>query len=103
MRGNNGRSKVLGVVILTLFFGFLLPLPCQGSSGVEGVFSENLQMPWEIAFLSDGDVLVTERPGVLKRIGENQASYNVLDIYHVGEGGLLGMAFYPEFSEPRYL
>lgn len=91
---------VLGVVLI---FWWLNPLTPKANPGVEAVFAENLQIPWEIAFLPDGDVLITERTGVLKRIGENQESYNVQDVYHVGEGGLLGLTLHPDFAENRYL
>ncbi len=91
---------VLGAVLIFLWIN---PLSPKANPGVQEVFAEKLQIPWEIAFLPDGDVLVTERTGVLKRIGENQENHNVPDVYHVGEGGLLGMALHPDFAENRYL
>ncbi|MEX0909761.1 MAG: PQQ-dependent sugar dehydrogenase [Candidatus Paceibacterota bacterium] len=65
------------------------------------VISENLSVPWGVAFLPEGDLLVTERPGRLVRIGENGAIYTIDGVEHVGEGGLLGVALHPEFSENR--
>lgn len=64
---------------------------------------DNLQIPWEIVFLPDGDLLVTERPGTLKRIGKEGRVYVIESVEHVGEGGLLGMALHPRFSENRWL
>lgn len=67
------------------------------------VVAENLKIPWEIAFFPDGDFLVTERAGVLKRIGKNPEEYKIEGVEHSGEGGLLGAALHPNFSENRWL
>ena len=67
------------------------------------IIAENLQIPWEIAFLPDGDLLVTERPGTLKRIGKEKQTYPVEGVEHIGEGGLLGMALHPEFPDNRWI
>lgn len=69
----------------------------------EEVIAENLSIPWEIAFLPDGDILVTERPGNLKRIGKNGALIHVSGVAHSGEGGLLGMALHPDFKNNNYI
>jgi glucose/arabinose dehydrogenase len=67
------------------------------------IVADHLTVPWEIAFLSDGDFLITERPGTLKRIGKNSATYAIEGVQHVGEGGLLGMALHPKFSDNHWL
>src|SRR5688572_3137116 len=60
------------------------------------VVAQNLRVPWEIAFLPDGDMLVTERGGTLKRIGKTSASFSVSGAQQLGEGGLLGLALHPD-------
>ncbi|HXK39962.1 MAG TPA: PQQ-dependent sugar dehydrogenase, partial [Candidatus Paceibacterota bacterium] len=55
------------------------------------VVAEDLDIPWEIAFLPDGDMLVTERPGRLVRISEERTVIPIAGVAHRGEGGLLGM------------
>ena len=67
------------------------------------IIAQNLQIPWEIAFLPDGDLLVTERPGTLKRIGEHGRNFNIEGIKHIEEGGLLGMTLHPQFTENRWI
>ena len=67
------------------------------------VVASNLKIPWEIAFLPNGDILATERPGTLKRITEEKRAYVIDDVKHIGEGGLLGMALHPQFRENRWL
>ncbi len=69
----------------------------------EQVVAENLRIPWEIAFLPDGTMLVTERPGTLKHITSNTTAVTVEGVVHRGEGGLLGMALHPKFSDNNYI
>ncbi len=63
-----------------------------------GTAARDLAVPWDIAFLPDGDMLVTERSGTLRRIGRNPAAISVPDVLHTGEGGLMGMALHPDFA-----
>jgi aldose sugar dehydrogenase len=67
------------------------------------VVADNLQIPWSIAFLPTGDLLVTERPGTLLRIGQDQKRYPIEGVLHRGEGGLLGLALHPEFEDNSWL
>lgn len=66
------------------------------------VYADNLEIPWDIAFLPDGTALVTERPGRLVHI-ESGDVFNVSGVEHVGEGGLLGIALHPDFERNRLL
>src|SRR3990167_10249622 len=54
------------------------------------VVADKLNIPWEIVFLPNGDMLVTERPGRLLRIGEGRDAIEVSGVAHRGEGCLLG-------------
>jgi len=68
------------------------------------VVASNLTVPWGLTFLPNGDMLVTERPGTLKRIDEDTETVTTVDgVKHRGEGGLLGIALHPQFSDNRYL
>lgn len=74
----------------------------NSESAIE-IVADNLQIPWEIAFLPNGDLLVTERPGTLKRIGKEGRAFNIKGVWHVGEGGLLGVAVHPDFDEQGWI
>ncbi|QZZ19715.1 PQQ-dependent sugar dehydrogenase [Leptothermofonsia sichuanensis E412] len=63
-----------------------------------------LEVPWGIAFLSDGDMLVTERPGRVRLVQNgNLRSQPVatIQVTDSGEGGLLGIAAHPEIASNR--
>ena len=69
---------------------------------------DGLEVPWGIAFLPDGDLLVTERPGRLRLVelggdGGRLAPEPVASVEAeaVGEGGLLGITLHPEFESNR--
>ncbi|MCC7289867.1 PQQ-dependent sugar dehydrogenase [bacterium] len=70
--------------------------------GVETV-ATNLTIPWEIAFLPNGDMLVTERPGNLLKIRKDRTVTKISEVVHIGEGGLLGMALHPDFEKNSYI
>lgn len=66
------------------------------------VIAENLEIPWEIAHLPDGRILVTERPGRVRIVDEGEIA-TIHSVEHAGEGGLLGMALHPSFEEEPYI
>ncbi len=72
-------------------------VPFSQNSSVE-VIAQNLNVPWEIVFLPGDDMLVTERPGTLKRIGKDNQTYTIEGVQHTGEGGLLGLAVHPDYA-----
>ncbi len=67
------------------------------------VVASDLVVPWDVAFLPDGDMLVTERPGTVRRIGAQNAVIDVPAVRHVGEGGLMGMVLHPDFATNQYV
>ena len=68
-------------------------------------FAAGLDHPWGIAFLPDGAMLVTERPGRLRLVspdGELSAPLaGVPEVDAGGQGGLLDVALDPDFSDNR--
>ena len=67
--------------------------------------ARNLQNPWGLAFLPDGRMLVTERPGRL-RIADADGSLSeplqgVPRVAARGQGGLLDVALDPNFAQNR--
>jgi glucose/arabinose dehydrogenase len=78
-------------------------LPTNTNSNIpaepaEKIVAENLKIPWEIVFLPDGSMLVTERPGTIQRITPTKQAIQIQGVRHVGEGGLLGMVLHPDFK-----
>ncbi len=64
-----------------------------------------LEQPWSVAFLPDGRMLVTERPGRLRIVEAggrlSDPLGNVPEVYAGGQGGLLDVALDPGFAENR--
>ncbi|HUP41687.1 MAG TPA: PQQ-dependent sugar dehydrogenase [Thermoanaerobaculia bacterium] len=70
---------------------------------VEEVAS-GLEVPWGLAFLPGGDLLVTERPGRLRLVAGGRLvpePVATVEAAARGEGGLLGLALHPEFADNR--
>lgn len=65
--------------------------------------ARDLYVPWSLAFLPNGDMLVTQRDGVLKRIGKKGQVYTVRGVEETSEGGLLGIALHPKFAENKFV
>lgn len=60
---------------------------------------QNLQTPWEITFLPDGRLLITERSGSLVLIDADSERIPIVGVLEQGESGLLGLALHPEFDQ----
>ena len=73
-----------------------------GTIGVETV-AGGLVHPWGLAFLPDGRMLVTERPGRLRIVSPDGTVGAPLDgvpqVFARGQGGLLDVALDPDFAE----
>lgn len=83
----------------------LIPSGGWGPAGTASVKVETvatgLEVPWSIAFLPSGDLLVTERPGRVSRVakaGGTVTTVATIPAVAADEGGLLGLALHPAFS-----
>ena len=64
-----------------------------------------LEHPWAMAFLPDGDILVTERPGRVRLVRDGSlvpAPVSGAPVVRTGgQGGLLDIALHPRFADTR--
>jgi glucose/arabinose dehydrogenase len=76
----------------------------QGSVRLVTV-AEGLENPWGMAFLPDGRLLVTERPGRLRIVAKDgklgRPLEGVPEVHVVNQGGLLDVAIDPDFASNR--
>jgi glucose/arabinose dehydrogenase len=77
-------------------------VPTVSPKAIE-VVAEQLEIPWDVEQLPDGDLLVTERPGRLLRIGSDKVVIPIEGVHHRGEGGLLGLALHPDFAQTPWV
>ena len=69
------------------------------------VVAEGLEAPWSLAFLPDGRMLVSERPGRLRIVGaDGRVSAplaGVPEVHDRGQGGLLDVVLSPDFARDQ--
>lgn len=92
---------------------WLLFLPergvAQSSQSLRAVtVTEGLEYPWGLAFLPDGRMLVTERPGRLRLVDAEgrlhpQPVSGVPAVAAFGQGGLLDVALHPDFARNGWI
>jgi glucose/arabinose dehydrogenase len=84
-----------------------VPAPSFGQAGTASLKAETiadgLEVPWALAFLPNGDILFTERPGRVRMVKGGALTPPLLSVpvTHDGEGGLLGITLDPGFSQNR--
>ncbi|HEU4685917.1 MAG TPA: PQQ-dependent sugar dehydrogenase [Nitrospira sp.] len=99
-------ATLVGLAVCTLAQAPQSPTP-PSREGVVTVatVAQGLEHPWGLAFLPDGRMLVTERPGRLRLVSQSgQLSEPLAGVPAVlaqGQGGLLDVAIDPRFSENR--
>ena len=92
---------------------FLSTLPliassCSAADVSLTPIATGLDHPWGLAFLPDGNALVTERPGRLRHVtmstgGLSEPISGLPELAVVGQGGLLGIALDPAFPSNRMI
>jgi aldose sugar dehydrogenase len=80
------------------------PAPANGVVRTDPI-AKGLEHPWGLAFLPDGRMLVTERPGRLRLVDRDgrlsEPLGGVPQVVARGQGGLLDVALDPRFAENR--
>lgn len=79
----------------------------QNAPRVE-IVAQNLRVPWDMAFLPDGSMLITERPGRIRLLTAEgrllEEPVAVLEnVNQTGESGLHGIALHPDFENNFYI
>jgi len=97
------------VVLLALLLAAFLARTSL-ASGVDiqpVVVADNLEHPWGMAFLPDGDILITERPGRLRRIHNGKLIARPIGglpaIKASGQGGLLDVVLHPQYAQNGWI
>ena len=66
-----------------------------------------LEHPWGMAFVPDGEILITERAGRVRMVRdgvlEPEPIEGVPEVYASGQGGLLDVALDPGFASNRVI
>jgi glucose/arabinose dehydrogenase len=69
--------------------------------------SEGLETPWSVAFLPDGRLLVTEKPGRLRIVEKGklvpEPVTGVPPVWSEGQGGLLDVAVHPDHASNGWI
>lgn len=102
-------GKVLGV---TFSLGAVLALtaPVNAEPSIDyklETLAEGLGFPWNVAFLPDGTVLVTELDGQLRALRNGKLDptpiSGVPDVYRLSQGGLFDVVPHPDFASNQLL
>jgi glucose/arabinose dehydrogenase len=94
-------------VLLSASLALAQPPGPPGENFKVVTFVEGLKNPWSMAFLPNGDMLVTERPGTLRIIRNGQLLPDpvpgVPAVRAQGQGGLQEVALHPNFAANHIL
>jgi glucose/arabinose dehydrogenase len=86
------------------------PMPARISPSNLGdvrvtTIASGLEHPWSVALLPDGDFLVTERPGRMRRVSArgvvSAPLTGVPGVFAQGQGGLLDVVLAPDFATSK--
>jgi glucose/arabinose dehydrogenase len=91
------KSFALAAIVL-----FTLPTNAEEQSYRLETLAEGLNFPWSVDFLPNGDLLVAELEGTLKRISKDGSSSNsvsaVPTVYRASQGGLFEVLLDKDFA-----
>ena len=69
--------------------------------------AEDLVQPWSMAWLPNGDMLITEKPGRLRMVRDGQllpeAIPGIPEVLYKGQGGLFEVVPHPDFNDNQWV
>jgi len=70
-------------------------------------YASGLEVPWGFAFLSEGNMLFTERPGRVRMIEngklKDEIIFKVPDVEPSSESGLMDISLHPDFESNKFV
>jgi glucose/arabinose dehydrogenase len=116
---SRSEAKIMTKTFTTLSMFFLLIFPIitfantiitHSSAGTQyqvNIISNELNIPWAMAFLNQKQLLITERQGTLKLLdrfsGHIKAINGLPPIYNKGQGGLLDVAIPSDYTKSDWV
>lgn len=108
------RNTISAIMLL---WGLLCYLPAQSAQQLEPVavafegkiitLTDGLEHPWGMAFLPNGSILITERPGRLRLLQNGnlhpQPISGLPKIIAKGQGGLLDVILHPKYEKNGWI
>lgn len=97
--------RLLAATLLPILSSLMAPVAAQNSKLRTEVVADGLENPWAVAFINDGRMLVTERPGRMRvveadgKVGPPLAGLPKVDVG--GQGGLLDVVVDSGFARNR--
>lgn len=103
-------NKLMGMVLIaSLSTGVLAQDVYQSAHHDYRVVpvAEDLVQPWSMAWLPNGDMLITEKPGRLRMVRNGQLLPEAIpgtpEVLYKGQGGLFEVVPHPDFSENQWV
>lgn len=101
-------KKIVLTVLYFLFHSYAcLSIADEQTNFKVTTLVEGLEHPWGMAFLPDNRLLVTERPGRLRLIENNQLHPQPItglpEIVASGQGGLLDVVLHPDYQNNGWI
>lgn len=107
------KKKILALLYLAVFYlnscisqenPPIIETPDQSKFSTITIV-DGIDIPWGMDFITENDLLVTEKKGVLYRVknGEKSEISGLPEIYQRGQGGLLDVALHPDFDNNKVI
>jgi glucose/arabinose dehydrogenase len=105
--GRVSAALSLSAALIVASPAYSQPPPPPGETFEAVTFVEGVRNPWSMAFLPNGDMLVTERGGTLRIIRNGRLLLDpvpgVPAVRAAGQGGLQDVVLHPDFASNRLL
>jgi glucose/arabinose dehydrogenase len=92
-------------LLLVVFFTFNINAATEFSFNITTLVS-GLTQPWGMTTLPNGDLIITERNGQLRRWNGKSLSAKIVGlpkVLYIGQGGLLDVKAHPNFAKNKWL